>query len=252
MDLDRTLSGEFEQLVRGADKQVLFDVGDGVWFQAASRGWLTGTVEKLNPKRAIVRCGADAWDVPYDSLIHPSSSTVEARIDRVVRLANVTAQARELMDRNGLRNWSLRFNNAQRQLGACRWQKREIILSRPQTLKRTQEEVTDTILHEIAHALAGPRAGHGPKWKSIASRLGARPKSCAPEPEDVRERRQAAKATCKLGDTVAFRGKGRIQKGIVMRLNPKTAGVNCSGSNWRVPYDQLVVLRPEESDPQDT
>ena len=29
-----------------------------------------------------------------------------------------------------------------------------------------------TLLHEVAHALAGPKAGHGPEWKRIAAELG--------------------------------------------------------------------------------
>ncbi len=251
MVFESTLYKKYERLLSGPDKQVLFDVGDKVWFPAGARGWQTGTVEKLNPKRAIVKCGATVWDVPYGRLIHPSSSTTEARTGRVARLVDVTDQARDLMDQNGLRDWSLRFNNAQRQLGACHWQRKLIVLSRSHTLKRTPEQVTDTILHEIAHALAGPRAGHGPKWKAIASRLGARPKSCAPEPEGVRKKRQAAKTNVKLGDTVAFRGKKRIQTGIVMRLNPKTARVKCSGSIWLVPYNQLVVLQLDKSDSQE-
>ncbi len=36
----------------------------------------------------------------------------------------------------------------------------------------------DTLLHEIAHALAGHRAGHGPVWRKIAREVGAKPKRC--------------------------------------------------------------------------
>jgi predicted SprT family Zn-dependent metalloprotease len=39
------------------------------------------------------------------------------------------------------------------------------------------DEVRDTILHEIAHALA-PGDGHGPKWRMTCLRIGARPKRC--------------------------------------------------------------------------
>ena len=40
------------------------------------------------------------------------------------------------------------------------------------------EKVLDTLLHEIAHALAGPKARHGPVWKAIAKKLGATPRAC--------------------------------------------------------------------------
>ena len=46
------------------------------------------------------------------------------------------------------------------------------------------------------HALAGTGAGHGPAWKAIASRLDATPKSCAPESDETRLHREAAKAKC--------------------------------------------------------
>lgn len=41
--------------------------------------------------------------------------------------------------------------------------------------------VRDTILHEIAHALAGHAAGHGPVWKGVCRRIGARPVRCGSE-----------------------------------------------------------------------
>lgn len=251
MDFDRTLSKRLEQTLNDEDKQVLFDVGDKVRFGDGEGFWQTGTVEKLNPTRARVDCGASVWDVPYGYLFHSCDSTTEARAGRAVRLMSVADQARELMDRNGLQKWSFRFNSAERQLGACHWKKKLIVLSRSHAVKRTSEQVTDTILHEIAHALAGLGAGHGPKWKAIASRLGARPRSCAPATEGVRRKRQAAKTNVKIGDTVAFNGKNRIRTGIVRRMNPKTARVECTGATWLVPYDRLVVLQRDVYDPQE-
>ena len=38
-------------------------------------------------------------------------------------------------------------------------------------------DVTNTILHEIAHALAGAKPGHGPAWKTVARRIGATPRA---------------------------------------------------------------------------
>ncbi len=39
--------------------------------------------------------------------------------------------------------------------------------------------------HEIAHAIAGPDAGHGPVWKAVAVRLGATPRACESSPHVV-------------------------------------------------------------------
>jgi hypothetical protein len=40
------------------------------------------------------------------------------------------------------------------------------------------EEIVDTILHEIAHALVGPRHGHDTVWKAKCTDIGARPERC--------------------------------------------------------------------------
>lgn len=36
----------------------------------------------------------------------------------------------------------------------------------------------DTLLHEVAHAIAGHAAGHGPKWKAVCRSIGAEPTRC--------------------------------------------------------------------------
>ena len=147
--------------IRLEDAQVCFKVGDKVRFSSANGSRLTGTVEKLNPKRARVRCGVDVWVVPYTGLDHPCGSTARDRAKRATRLKDVAAQARELMDRHGLGEWTLRFNAAQKKLGECRPRQKLILLSRAHAVNGPPGQVTDTILHEIAHALAGPGAGHG-------------------------------------------------------------------------------------------
>ena len=43
----------------------------------------------------------------------------------------------------------------------------------------TVDQVRDTVLHEIAHALVGPEHGHDPVWKKMAVKLGALPRASA-------------------------------------------------------------------------
>jgi len=88
------------------------------------------------------------------------------------------ALARELMDRHGLQDWTLRFDTAKRRAGLCRYDRRLISLSKPLTALYTPEQVRETVLHEIAHALAGAAAGHGASWQSIARRIGASGQRC--------------------------------------------------------------------------
>src|SRR5699024_6211387 len=91
------------------------------------------------------------------------------------------ALARQLLDEHGLDDWSVTLDRARRRAGVCRYQRRQISLSGPLTRIHDEEQVRDTILHEIAHALTGPRAGHGPRWRAAARELGARPLRCLPE-----------------------------------------------------------------------
>lgn len=79
----------------------------------------------------------------------------------------------QLMKDNGLGSaWTFQFTNAIRTFGSCNFNKALIKLSKPITELNDEEHVRDTILHEIAHALAGPRAGHGLAWKRIAREIG--------------------------------------------------------------------------------
>lgn len=85
--------------------------------------------------------------------------------------------ARTLMLQHGLVGWRFRFDHARRRFGSCRYGERAITLSRPLTLLNNQEQVRDTILHEIAHALT-PGDGHGAKWKAKCIEIGANPARC--------------------------------------------------------------------------
>ena len=52
-----------------------------------------------------------------------------------------------------------------------------IRIGRAHALDASEAEIRDTILHEIAHALAGPEARHGARWKAIARRIDATPRA---------------------------------------------------------------------------
>ena len=88
--------------------------------------------------------------------------------------------ARGLMDEHGLEHWTLVLDRAKRRAGVCHYTDRAIGLSRHLTRIHTQEQVRDTVLHEIAHAHAGARAGHGPRWRVAALAIGASPERCIP------------------------------------------------------------------------
>ncbi len=86
-------------------------------------------------------------------------------------------KARELGNRlltiHGLSSkWILVFDNAVRRFGQCRYSSCTISLSRNLVLLNSKERVEQTLLHEIAHALAGPEHGHDQVWRDIALRIG--------------------------------------------------------------------------------
>ena len=56
-----------------------------------------------------------------------------------------------------------------------------IRISRTHALEGSEEQIRDTVLHEIAHAIAGREAGHGLLWKVTARRIGATPRAKAYE-----------------------------------------------------------------------
>ena len=97
---------------------------------------------------------------------------------RHARRLQVQSLALELMGQHGLRDWTFAFNKRKRALGLCRYATKSIELSIYFVDANTNEEVRDTLLHEIAHALVGHGHGHDDVWKKKCAEVGARPERC--------------------------------------------------------------------------
>ena len=107
-------------------------------------------------------------------------------------LAQAEELANELLRKHGLANtWTFHFDRAVLRFGSCQYRRKRITLSAHLTMLNDEEQVRDTILHEIAHALAPPRAGHGKKWQRIARAIGCNGMRCygdevvAPKPKFI-------------------------------------------------------------------
>lgn len=83
--------------------------------------------------------------------------------------------AQELMSLYLDKTWGLQLNKRHAALGCCNFNKKKIYLSVHFIEHNDEKQVTEIILHEIAHAIAGLKAGHGPKWAKECRRLGIEP-----------------------------------------------------------------------------
>lgn len=80
--------------------------------------------------------------------------------------------AHQLLDTHQLDAWSFDFDRATRRFGVCKYRTKTITLSRVLTEINPESEVTETLLHEIAHALVGPGNGHGGVWLKKLREIG--------------------------------------------------------------------------------
>lgn len=111
----------------------------------------------------------------------------ERRDDRMERI-EAGNLARELMAVHGLdvQGWRFEWDHANRRFGCCRPGQKLITLSLPLVLLNDLKQVRDTILHEIAHALAPAGAHHNETWRRIALSIGCNGERCYQSQDVVR------------------------------------------------------------------
>ncbi|PJJ65686.1 SprT-like domain-containing protein [Compostimonas suwonensis] len=68
--------------------------------------------------------------------------------------------------------WSFAYDNAKKRAGLCNFTEKRITVSRYLAARYDDDEIHQILLHEVAHAIAGSQAAHGPRWRSIATELG--------------------------------------------------------------------------------
>jgi predicted SprT family Zn-dependent metalloprotease len=109
---------------------------------------------------------------------HRGSTERLASTNGRLQFREVRKLALDLLAQHGLRDWSFAFNWRKRSMGLCVFKNRRIELSVYFVERNNYEEILDTILHEIAHALVGPSHGHDGVWKRKCLEIGARPVRC--------------------------------------------------------------------------
>jgi predicted SprT family Zn-dependent metalloprotease len=120
-----------------------------------------------------------------------------------------------LMKQHGLtdQGWKFKFDGATSRLGLCTYATKTISMSRYMVGAASEEQVTQTALHEIAHAMLGtwkvtPNAannfrgvkhGHGATWKALAASIGYTGKRTAENPfHTARQQQQFAGSNAPL------------------------------------------------------
>ena len=152
-----------------------FRPGDRVSFDDTD-GPQPGFILRLGPKRALVRCdNRKEFYVPYGQLT-PAHSNGGRNDDE--RLAAIAKMAEGLIAEHGLAGWSVQFDDASRRAGQCDYVTKVIGLTRLYCLTASEAEVRNTVLHEIAHALVGPRHHHDKVWKAQARAIGCTGDRC--------------------------------------------------------------------------
>ena len=142
-----------------------------------------------------------------------------------------------LMDKG----WKFQFDTAVRTFGYCHHGRKTVSLSKPLTELNDEQEVKDTILHEIAHALCPRGAGHGDLWKQKCREIGAKPERCFSRRTVVVPEVTKYKYECPGC-------KRQITKTYIMK-KPRACGACCnefSGGRFNVVYAFRLVetIRP--------
>ena len=153
--------------------------GTKVSFTTNTDGTLHGTVQGLLPRRArIATPQGTLWKVPYSFL-----TVAEPTQEPAMLLTDIATLGKQLIRehevKSGLKTgWQFAFDLAPVRGGLCRYREKQITLSVTFCLKAPKEEIVDTILHEIAHAIVGSKHGHNAAWKTVARRIGCTAERC--------------------------------------------------------------------------
>lgn len=87
-----------------------------------------------------------------------------------------------VMTRLNISGWEVDFDNAKRRAGVCKYGPQVISFSRHFLANAPLDEIRNTVLHEIAHIIAGYDAGHGAEWVRVAQAIGCDGERCTTAP----------------------------------------------------------------------
>lgn len=155
----------------------------------------------------------------------------------------------DLMEKHGLieKGWIFEFDRAQQRLGQTTYHLKRITVSRYMASHADEATMTQISLHEIAHALVGPRVkAHGAEWKARAASIGYTGKRTLRNPYAEAQRAKvkvaAAMATPPTAPGVVGIGtklvlpNGKIVR-VIKRARTSFHAEQLDGKRvWRIPF----------------
>ena len=110
---------------------------------------------------------------------HPQVQAAQDSLDKQARPHGFALTlGAQLFAQYGLDDWRLCLDHARRRAGQCDYRTKTISLSRHYVRYADEAHIRDTILHEIAHALVGPKHGHDAVWRQKAREIGCSATRC--------------------------------------------------------------------------
>lgn len=105
--------------------------------------------------------------------------------------------ATDMLINHNLGDWKFIWNNrtSNKTWGICKYKPKEIHLNKKYALVETEENVIDTIIHEVAHALTKGDE-HGELWKAKCRELGCRDEQFKNLEKDSMEKLARYKGVC--------------------------------------------------------
>jgi len=136
----------------------------------------------------------------------------------IQRFIDVQKEANGLLHQYGLyeQGWRFEFSNTQRTIGDCSHNSKTIRYSK-HYMTSDPESITDTLLHEIAHALVGRGHGHDYVWRKMCVRIGANPDR-TPDINKQAQTRSTAKKNYRImcGDCGWYVDRFRFKRGFYL------------------------------------
>lgn len=125
-----------------------YPVGSLVSFAFENQS-IRGKIASLQKTKARIWVEGTTYNVPYSKLTPISIAGPECS------LVEIQAMGEHLLKQHRLKCWSFGFDLARSRAGVCCYSIKLIRLSVSYCLAATRDELQNTILHEIAHALVG-------------------------------------------------------------------------------------------------